>query len=682
MLFGLSSNPSSAQNLDSLYTVWQDNSVSDSLRVGAYGEYIWNGFLFTRPDSAFALAEEMIRFSEERNYPLGSSKALRVQGISHAIRGNHDEALRCYEGSKAISDSVGDVKGSAGIIMNIGILRGSQGDYRGALSSYEEALAIYEEIEDLVGISKTTNNIGGIYHDQGDYIKALQYYQRSLVTYDELGDKFQKAGTLNNIGLIYAQQGDTEQALNYTEQALDIRETIVDKRGLAVSYNNLGLIYEMEEEYPKALEYYELSGQLRRETNDQGGLAGVYNNIGLIYSHQEEYDKALDFYQQSLVIREEINERKAIAFTLRCIGSAYLGKEMYPEAIKNCSEALSIAQEIGVLLEQKDACQCLYDANKAVGNDNEALFYFELKQTAEDSLQEIETMKELQRMEFKKIMTQDSITKAEEALRVEAEYQEEVSSEKRSKMWSIAGAVFFLVLAGGFFARWRYVRKSKAKLQIEKERSEDILHNILPENIAEELKEKGEADAKDYDMVTVLFTDFKGFTSASEKLSPQDLVTEINTCFKAFDRIAEKYRIEKIKTIGDAYMAAGGLPEPTETSVKDTVLAAIEMQEYIAQRKVELDEQGLPSFEMRVGVHTGPVVAGIVGVKKYQYDVWGDTVNTASRMESSGEVGRVNISGATYALLQSDASFTFESRGKIEAKGKGEVEMYFVQLKS
>jgi adenylate cyclase len=156
------------------------------------------------------------------------------------------------------------------------------------------------------------------------------------------------------------------------------------------------------------------------------------------------------------------------------------------------------------------------------------------------------------------------------------------------------------------------------------------------------------------------------------------LVSEINTCFIVFDNIMGKYGIEKIKTIGDAYMAASGLPVQSDDSAKNAVLAALEMQEFISKRKAEMDAAGKPAFEMRVGIHTGPVVAGIVGVKKFQYDIWGDAVNTAARMESSGEVEKVNISEATYNYLKDDPDLFFESRGKIEAKGKGDIEMYFV----
>jgi len=354
----------------------------------------------------------------------------------------------------------------------------------------------------------------------------------------------------------------------------------------------------------------------------------------------------------------------------------------YQDAIVQCQKSLELSEEIGYLEVQKVACSCLYDAYKAMGKGNEALVYLEKMRIVKDRLHAGETAKKLEQMEFAKIMLQDSIAKAEEARLVQEAHEEEVRKEKQTRNYLGGAGLLALLLAGGFYSRWRYVKKSKVIVEKEKDRSNNLLLNILPADIAEELKIYGKAEARDFDMVSILFTDFKGFTEQSAKMSASDLVNEINVCFEAFDGIMDKYGIEKIKTIGDAYMAAGGLPAPTDDSVKNTVLAALGMQAFIIERKAAKSAKGEMAFEMRVGIHTGPVVAGIVGVKKFQYDIWGDTVNTASRIESNGEVGKVNISQATYELLKDDPQFAFESRGKIEAKGKGEMDMYFVSLKS
>ncbi len=215
------------------------------------------------------------------------------------------------------------------------------------------------------------------------------------------------------------------------------------------------------------------------------------------------------------------------------------------------------------------------------------------------------------------------------------------------------------------------------KLGEEKERSEGLLLNILPSETAAELKEKGTVQAKDYEMVTVLFTDFKNFTKASELMSAQEMVNEINYCYSAFDRILSAYGVEKIKTIGDGYMAAGGLPVKNTTNPVDTVRAALDIRNFMNAEKIRREKEGKQFFDIRIGINTGPVVAGVVGIRKFAYDIWGDTVNTASRMESSGEVGKVNISGSTYELVKDKFNCTY--RGKVLAKNKGEIDMYFVE---
>lgn len=219
----------------------------------------------------------------------------------------------------------------------------------------------------------------------------------------------------------------------------------------------------------------------------------------------------------------------------------------------------------------------------------------------------------------------------------------------------------------------------KKEVEIQKQRSEDLLLNILPGEVAEELKAKGSAEAKLMDEVSVLFTDFKDFTPISQQLTPKELVAEINECFSAFDIIVQEHGVEKIKTIGDSYMAAGGLPTANKSHAKDVILAALAIQKFMEEHQKKREKENRTYFNTRIGIHSGPVIAGIVGIKKFAYDIWGDTVNIASRMENSSDVGKINISGTTYERVKDQFHCVY--RGKQSVKGVGEVDMYFVEGK-
>lgn len=220
------------------------------------------------------------------------------------------------------------------------------------------------------------------------------------------------------------------------------------------------------------------------------------------------------------------------------------------------------------------------------------------------------------------------------------------------------------------------VHERTSELISEKAKSDELLLNILPAEVAEELKNTGSLQAKQFDEVTIVFTDFVGFTSISEKLSPTELVEEIHHCFKAFDAIIEKNKLEKIKTIGDAYMAVCGMPIRDFDHAKRVAQAAIDIKHFMEGYQEERKSQKKSYFEIRIGINSGPVIAGIVGVKKYAYDIWGDTVNTAARMEQNCEAGKINISGSTHELIKS--SFNCSYRGKIDAKNKGMIDMYYL----
>ncbi len=225
--------------------------------------------------------------------------------------------------------------------------------------------------------------------------------------------------------------------------------------------------------------------------------------------------------------------------------------------------------------------------------------------------------------------------------------------------------------------RTHEIEISRKELEKEKIKSDGLLLNILPAKVAEELKQKGSAEARSLENVTIMFTDFVNFTQYAQTMKPAELVSELHECFTAFDEIITNYGIEKIKTIGDGYMAAGGMHSGVENAAGSVVRAALEMQQFINHRTAIKGN----SFSMRLGIHSGPVVAGIVGVRKFQYDIWGDTVNTASRMESSGENGKVNISHSTYSQIKNIPDFAFEPRGKVAVKGKKDMEMWFVSYR-
>lgn len=227
--------------------------------------------------------------------------------------------------------------------------------------------------------------------------------------------------------------------------------------------------------------------------------------------------------------------------------------------------------------------------------------------------------------------------------------------------------------------RTQEIEKKSLQLQSEIAKSDKLLLNILPEEIAGELKRFGKSYARRHDQVSVLFSDIKGFTTIAESMAPDELVAQLDDSFRGFDRIVEKYGIEKIKTIGDSYMCVSGLPTPIENHAEVLIQVGLDMQEFMRGFNTTKRIQDLPEFEIRIGVHTGPVVAGVVGSKKFAYDIWGDTVNLASQMEQRSIPGKINISGNTYEQVKN--TFKCKHRGKILAKSKGEIDMYFVEAK-
>jgi adenylate cyclase len=275
---------------------------------------------------------------------------------------------------------------------------------------------------------------------------------------------------------------------------------------------------------------------------------------------------------------------------------------------------------------------------------------------------------------------QERELQAQKTRLAEAELEQKKSTYLRNILGILAG--FAIILMALFYLRFRAKNRmakdlsaKNAQIEAAQKRSDALLLNILPPAIADELKARNKVAARKYEKATVMFIDFKGFTNVAEKLSPELLVEELDFCFSNFDRIIGQYRIEKIKTIGDAYMCASGLSD-MNASPSDIVRAALEIQDFMLALKAERLSRAMPYFEARIGIHVGPVVAGVVGAKKFAYDIWGDTVNIAARMEETCEIGRVNVSEDAYWLAKYE--FEWQYRGKVAAKNKGQMDMYYV----
>ena len=677
-LYSIALSLNAQLNIDSLRKLWNDTSQVDTVRLYAIDELAADA-RYKNTDSAIILATLELDYAKLKNQKTWQAKASNILGVAWYLKSNYAKAIEWHLQSFALCKEMDNKAGMASSYNNLGNIYSEQSDYVKALQHYQKALDLIES-SNKQKASKYYNNIGSIYLIQGIHPKALEQFRKALALSEELNDREGIGVAYNNIGVIYDNAGDTTKALEYFEKSVDINKELGDKQGLAESYLNIGMIKKAQGNYAQALDYQQKSLALEKELDNRQGIGNVYGSIGEIYEAQDNITLALENFQKGLALAEEIGNKDKTASSYINIGRLRLKRKKYKLAETLGKNALNLSEELGIITYQREASKLLYEIYKAWEKNNEALRYHEKFLALNDSIETTETNKRLDQMEFAKIMLADSLKKEKEKVQVEMAHEAEVHQKDKQRNLAMYIGAGVLLLAGSLWARLRYVRKTRTVIQKEKDRSENLLLNILPVEIAEELKIHGKAEARDFDMVSILFTDFKEFTSISEKMSAKELVGEINYCFEAFDKIVGKYKIEKIKTIGDSYMAAGGLPVPTPDSVKNTVLAGLEMQTFIQTYQLKKESEKRPAFQMRVGIHTGPVVAGIVGVRKFQYDVWGDTVNTASRMESSGAVGQVNISQATYELIKDEPLFHFQSRGKINVKGKGEVVMYFVQL--
>ncbi len=586
---------------------------------------------------------------------------------------NNNEALFYGNGALKLAEELEFKTGKAYALKLLGQCSAELGKFTEADAQFKESLAIFQEIGFKDGISNILNNLGSVYFNFGDDTKSIEYHLESLRVAEEINNKLRIATNLNNIGSVYANKRESyTDALNYYLKALPIFEEINNLAGISIVSSNIGEIYYKMNLYNTAIPFFERALEIDRGTSYS---AWSLSHLGSIYAERGDFEKAFEFHKEAVEITESQNAKLDLAQSLLMQAKTWDRKGDLLQSINAYRKAQKISEEIKARQEMRQAYEALAVAYAKLGDFKNAYTYESLFTRLKDTLYNTDEAKKIQQLQF----SFDIGKKESEInlLTIDKQLQEATIQRQRIMNWA-AGITGFLLLfvVGGIYNRYKYVRKTNKIIQIERDRSKELLLNILPEETARELEIAGAAKTRYYESVTVLFTDFKGFSTIAGKLSPQELVSALNDYFIAFDEIVEKYGLEKIKTIGDAYMCAGGIPVTNDTHPLDAVQAALEMQVFMKQKNDELQAIGLEGWELRVGIHTGPIVAGVVGKKKYAYDIWGDTVNVASRMESNGEAGKVNISSSTYTLIKD--KYECLHRGKISAKNIGEVDMYYV----
>ncbi|MCX6303991.1 MAG: hypothetical protein NT040_03395 [Bacteroidetes bacterium] len=601
------------------------------------------------------------------------------------------------------------------VYRNLAKLHLSKLDFKNALTVSNEALMIAKTIDNKNLIAQSYLNIGSSYEFMNQKIDAFRNYlnavniageamdplllrkcysqfsafYRDAMMYDEAIDYKQKEGKIilgehpvDSVALMWAQCDLHLVSLRYQNNSLneDSVKKIIDFTIRTRNNRMKDFAFALYRAHLLKSEQVDILYRLYKKIYP-GEFLNLYATDPEMYYRLSAYfaefekkpDSALRYFKKAeqLVMTAPGKRHLYQSNFYNRYGQFLIRQGRKKEAVEKFTRSYTIGESdvlFGRFEFMLTACSQLEKLYQEAGDYKNAWFYASAHLRINDSISIISKKDQLMTGAVKRERSQK-----EEAA---AKDREKIRQGKNERNMMAGGVVFLFIIF--ILAYWNF-RKQKSLnrlLDAARKRSETLLLNILPHETAEELKTTGKAKAKRFDEVTVMFTDFKDFTQASERMSAEKLVDEINFYFTEFDHIISRYNIEKIKIIGDSYMCAGGLPVANDTHAWDVVRAAMDFQEFMITQKEKRSNLGESYFELRIGIHTGPVVAGIVGLKKFAYDIWGDTVNTASRMENSGVPNKVNISGETYEKVKPHFRCTY--RGKVQAKHKGEIDMYFV----
>ncbi|MEZ4964407.1 MAG: adenylate/guanylate cyclase domain-containing protein [Saprospiraceae bacterium] len=559
------------------------------------------------------------------------------------------------------------------------------------------------------------NNLGRQYVRDRDYHKALEYFRKAELQCVYIPCDYPEV-MYANLGVALHNTGDSRRGIDYLLRARDLLLSRRNWPELASLEHLIAGVYYSNNDYYNALTHNELAIRYARQSKQRQTLADAYETAAKVYNELYDFEKAFDYYRnylteldtirlQEQVRQQQIDQQRnllaAAEGQIKYLYAQQSVRDLAYEQIRLERERLELANKNLALEAQrkKDEVLLLQTQNEVDQSKlrEKTLQALQAEQELRLAAQRLNAAKqdnlitELRRQEEmdRAQRSADSLSRVRELERIqrEQEYQSEQEASFRQFVYGI-GSLLFIILGllgvGWYFARRannrlnlknKQIRQQNEEIAAERSKSDQLLLNILPGEIAHELKSHGYATPRYYESATVLFTDFINFTRLSEHLSPEELIDELNECFLAFDEICEKHGLEKIKTIGDAFMCAGGLPVPNDTHPQDAVRAALEMDAWLRNRNRENPKAIFR--EMRIGIHTGPVVAGVIGKNKFAYDIWGDAVNLAARLEELGENGRINISGSTAEAVKHQYKISY--RGKKEVHNKGLIDMYFVE---
>jgi len=505
----------------------------------------------------------------------------------------------------------------------------------------------------------------------GELKEALEFYFKSLDAATKAKLPTGQGLAYSTIADVYSEFGNSKNSQIYYAKAVKILRKTNDNIVLASTLLNSGDAYINSGDLQLAKQKTEEAKAIFKQVNYESGEAYALGNLGMIYAKQDNDKQAEINITQAIKLLEKIEDYYPICVYLTYMSDIYLEKGDQDAALNYLVKSLSLAKAHGLKKEISEANLKLSQLYDKLAKPKESLIHLQNHIIYSDSLKNLETVQKIAdlRTDFEVSQKQAEV--------------DLLSQQKKNQRIVVFATIialgFIAFVAFGLYRRNKFIKRTNKIIEAERKRSDDLLLNILPEKTADELKLNGKVEAKRFHSVTILFTDFHGFTQYAENLTPEELVESVDFYFSKFDEIIEKYNLEKIKTIGDAYMCAGGLPFPTEDHALNTVKAAIEIAAFVEETRKSNNFKNT-SFEIRLGINTGPVVAGVVGIKKFAYDIWGDAVNIASRLESNSESGKINISQSTYELIKDTYDCTY--RGEIEVKNRGSLKMYFVNATS